>query len=350
MFTRYESEDIMIIDVKLGENSYEIVVERNCIDKASELINLDRKVLVVTDSGVPEEYSKKVASQCKSPYIVCIQQGEKSKNFDNYKLLLETMLKNEFTRTDAVVAVGGGVVGDLSGFVASTYMRGVDFYNIPTTVLSQVDSSVGGKTAIDFGSYKNTVGSFYQPKKVLVDLETLKTLPERQISNGLTESVKISMTSDKELFDIFENGKIEENLDKIIIRSIELKRDVVEEDEKETGLRKVLNFGHTIGHAIESCFENSEMYHGECVSVGMIPMCDEKIRERLKNVLKSLSLPTEVLFDTDKVCENVKHDKKFDGNQITVIKVNEIGSFVMKKISKEEMIDMINNLKGGEEK
>lgn len=334
----------MDIKVNLGERSYFVVTGRGLLEKIGEMINLDRKVLVVTDSGVPREYLKKVASFCKEAHIVKIMQGEKNKNFDNYKLLLETMLKNEFTRTDAVVAVGGGVVGDLSGFAAATYMRGIDFYNVPTTVLSQVDSSVGGKTAIDFGSYKNTVGAFYQPKKVIVDFDTLKTLEPRQVSNGLAESVKMAMTFDEEMFRLFENGQAFGNLEKIITRSIELKKDVVEKDEKESGLRKVLNFGHTVGHAIESCFENGEVYHGECVSVGMTAMCDGKVRERLISVLESLKLPAYIPFDKEKALKNVMHDKKFAGEKITVIRVDKIGSFKTEVISKDDLAKIINSL------
>lgn len=334
----------MNISINLGERSYDIVTGRGLLGRIGELTDLDRKVLVVTDSGVPAEYSEKVASSCKEPFVVTIEQGEKSKNFDNYKLLLETMLKNDFTRTDAVVAVGGGVVGDLSGFAAATYMRGIDFYNVPTTVLSQVDSSVGGKTAIDFGNYKNTVGAFHQPKKVIVDFDALKTLAPRQISNGLAESVKIAMTFDKELFETIENGDVTANIEMIITRSIELKKDVVEKDEKESSLRKVLNFGHTVGHAVESSFEDGEMYHGECVAVGMTAMCEGEVKKRLENALKKLSLPTSVGFNKDKAMKSIMHDKKFAGDKITLIKVDEIGSFRTEICSKDELAKIIRNL------
>ena len=144
------------------------------------------------------------------------------------------------------------MVGDLAGFAASAYMRGIDFYNIPTTLLSQIDSSIGGKTAINFGGVKNIVGAFYQPKKVLIDPDLLKTLPPRQISNGLAEAIKVGLTSDEKLFDIFENGEIGSRLDEIIVRALTVKKNVVEQDEKEAGLRRILNFGHTVGHGIES--------------------------------------------------------------------------------------------------
>ena len=198
----------MNIHLDLKENGYDIVVERGILSKAGEHINLNRRVLVVTDSGVPSVYAETVAEQCTNPVICTVEQGEASKSLEIFGRLLSTMLENDFSRKDCVVAVGGGVVGDLSGFVASAYMRGVDFYNIPTTLLSQIDSSIGGKTAINFGGIKNIVGAFYQPKKVLIDPELLITLPGRQISNGLAEAVKMALTSDKELFDIFESKNI----------------------------------------------------------------------------------------------------------------------------------------------
>lgn len=318
----------MIIPVKTLSGGYDIVLERGALNHLADYLKLDRKVLIVTDSGVPEIYSKTAAKQCKEPFIVTIEAGEPSKCFENYKKLLGVMVKEGFTRSDAVMAVGGGVVGDLSGFVAASFMRGVDFYNIPTTVLSQVDSSVGGKVAIDFEGYKNIVGAFYPPKAVIIDSETLKTLPQRQISNGLSEAVKMSLTSDSELFSLFENEDIKTNIDRIIEASLKIKRYVVEEDEKEAGLRKILNFGHTLGHAIE--VQNENLYHGECVALGMLPMCNDKVRERLIKVLEKLNLPTKVDFDIEKIIEAMKHDKKMSGNNITVVYVEEVGSFKMR--------------------
>lgn len=323
----------MIIPVKTSTGEYNIVLERGSLNKLSEHLNLDRRVLVVTDSGVPENYAKTVAKQCKEPFIVTIPEGEASKSFDTFKMLLEKMVEYGFTRTDCVVAVGGGVVGDLSGFVAASFMRGVDFYNIPTTVLSQVDSSIGGKVAIDFCGYKNIVGAFYPPKAVIIDSNTLRTLPQRQISNGLAESVKMSLTSDSELFELFETCNIEENIDKIIEGSLRIKKYVVESDEKEQGLRKVLNFGHTLAHAIEAQNEMAELYHGECVALGMIPMCSKKVRERLLPVLKKLNLPTSFSYDINSIIDAVKHDKKMSGDEITVIYVATEGEFEMKKIA-----------------
>lgn len=332
----------MIIPIKTTTDKYNIYLERGALSKAGEYLNLNRKVLIVTDSGVPQVYSKTVAMQCKTPFIVTIPMGEASKCFDSYKLLLSKMVEFGFTRTDCVVAVGGGVIGDLSGFVAASFMRGVDFYNIPTTVLSQVDSSIGGKVAIDFEGLKNIVGAFYPPKAVIIDAETLKTLTERQISNGLCEAVKMSLTCDKELFSLFENEDIMSNIDRIIEASLRIKKYVVEEDEKESGLRKILNFGHTLAHAIESENEMQNLYHGECVALGMIPMCDQSIRPRLINVLKKLNLLTKISFNKQTIIEAISHDKKMSGDDITVIFVEKIGEYKMKKMPLSELCEVLD--------
>ena len=331
----------MIIKVQTSTGEYNIHLERGALKKAGEYLNLERKVLIVTDSGVPECYAETVAAQCKTPFIVTVPMGEASKNFENYKMLLSKMVEYSFTRTDCVVAVGGGVVGDLSGFVAASFMRGVDFYNIPTTVLSQVDSSIGGKVAIDFEGFKNIVGAFYPPKAVIIDSNTLETLPERQISNGLSEALKMSMTSDKELFEIFENADIMQNIDAIIEKSLMIKKYVVEQDEKELGLRKVLNFGHTLAHAIESENEMQNYYHGECVALGMIPMCSDAIKPRLINVLNKLNLPTEISFDKRRIAEAMSHDKKISGDDITVVFVEKIGEFIMKTMPLSEFCEVL---------
>ncbi|MBR4973822.1 MAG: 3-dehydroquinate synthase [Clostridia bacterium] len=332
----------MIIPVKTSTGEYNIYLERGGLQKVKEFLNLNRKVLIVTDSGVPEIYAKTVASQSENPFIVTIPMGEASKCFDTYKMLLSKMVEFSFTRTDCVVAVGGGVVGDLAGFVAASFMRGVDFYNIPTTVLSQVDSSIGGKVAIDFEGIKNIVGAFYPPKAVVIDSDTLKTLPGRQISNGLAESVKMAMTSDENLFRIFETQEIMPNIDQIIEASLRIKKFVVEQDEKESGLRKILNFGHTLAHAIESQNEMQNLYHGECVALGMLPMCDKAIRERLVKVLNKLEIPTQIELEKEIILEAIKHDKKMSGENITVITVEKIGEFKMKNISLDQLKEVLD--------
>ena len=335
----------MIIPVKTSTGEYNIVLERGAIKSLNEHLNLKRRCLIVTDSGVPSEYAEIVSEQCKKAFIVTIEQGEASKSFESYKMLLSRMVEYGFTRSDCVIAVGGGVVGDLAGFVAASFMRGVDFYNIPTTVLSQVDSSIGGKVAIDFEGYKNIVGAFYPPKAVIIDSNTLKTLDSRQISNGLAEAVKMSLTSDKELFGIFENEDIMQNIDRIIEASLKIKRYVVETDEKESGLRKILNFGHTLAHAIESENEMQNLYHGECVALGMLPMCSGAVRERLLPVLEKLKLPTAADYKTDKIFEAIGHDKKLSGDEITVVYVEEIGSFKMKELPLKALLKELQEVK-----
>ena len=330
----------MTIHMNLGEDSYDILVERGLLAKAHEHLNLNRRVLVVTDTGVPAEYAETVAALCKESVICTVEMGEASKSLEGFGTLLSAMLENGFSRKDCVVAVGGGVVGDLAGFAASAYMRGIDFYNIPTTLLSQIDSSIGGKTAINFGGVKNIVGAFYQPKKVLIDPDLLKTLPPRQISNGLAEAVKVALTSDEVLFGIFEREDIQSHLDEIIVRSLMVKKDVVEQDEREAGLRKILNFGHTVGHGIESSGGMAELYHGECVALGMLPMCGEEIRPRVIQVLKRCGLYRVMAYDWDKIAEAAFHDKKADGATVTVTTVSEIGRFEMLTLDCTRVVEM----------
>ena len=317
--------------VNLGDRAYDIVMEKGCLKRAGDNLDLDRRVLILTDTGVPGEYAKLVAGQARNPVICTICQGEENKTLKTYQQVLEVMLENGFDRKDCLVAVGGGICGDLAGFAAASYMRGIDFYNIPTTVLSQVDSSIGGKTAVNLAGIKNVVGAFYQPKKVLIDIEVLASLPRRHIAAGLAEALKMAVTFDQDLFGIFENLEIEPNMERIILKSLQIKKKVVEEDERESGLRKVLNFGHTIGHAIESQCLDGSLYHGECVGLGMLPMCSPDIRDRLKKILLKMHLPTEVELDPDRMAEAMQHDKKAEGGKITIVETDRIGSFQMRK-------------------
>ena len=331
----------MTIKVNLGNASYDIVIERGLLAYAGKYINLNRKVMIVTDSGVPKEYSRAVADECANPFMFTLPMGESSKNFDNFRSILSKMLEYGFTRPAAVVAVGGGVCGDLAGFCASAFMRGVDFYNIPTTLLSQVDSSVGGKTAIDLDGVKNCVGAFYQPKKVLIDPDVLSTLDDRQLSAGLAESIKMAATFSPELFSLLEKGDFRNNIEKIIELSVEIKKNVVENDERETGLRRVLNFGHTIGHAIESA-NISRLLHGECVALGMLPMSSEEVKKRLVELLRLANLPTKIDEDADTLIKIMMHDKKKDGEQINVVYCDKIGTY---RIEKKDFSDFADEIK-----
>ncbi len=329
----------MIIKIKTTNSSYDIVIEKNVLNHVEDYLNLKRKVIILTDDGVPKEYIDNVFSKCETCFIYTIKQGENSKNFDNYEKLLKFMIENNFTRKDCLISLGGGVVGDLGGFVASTFMRGITFYNLPTTLLSQVDSSIGGKTAIDMGGYKNLVGSFYPPSKVLIDSTTLKTLDQRQLYSGLVESIKMSLTHSQKLFDLIFNSKnLYDDIDEIICQSLLIKKQVVEKDEKELEFRKVLNFGHTIGHIIESKSKYSYL-HGECVAKGMTYFVSEEVKTKLLNLLNKYNLPPkECNLSLDNIYDYLLHDKKTHNKSIDVIFVNKIGSFQIKNMTIDELI------------
>ncbi len=331
----------MKINLDLKEKSYDIYVERGILKKASDYINLNRRVLIVTDDGVPADYAACLEKQCKSAVKAVLPQGEATKNLKSFEKLCRIMLENNFSRKDCVVALGGGVMGDLAGFAAACYMRGIDFYNIPTTLLSQVDSSIGGKVAVDFDGVKNIVGAFYQPKMVLIDPDTLYTLSDRQFYNGLAEAVKMSMTHDKELFELIEKSNdIKKDIDTVIVKSLLIKKSVVEHDEKESGERKALNFGHTIGHAVETV-NMGKLLHGECVALGMLPMCSEDIKPRLEKVLKQNNLPTAIQDDADKLLKVMKHDKKADGDSVDAVFVEKIGKFKLKKVKTDDLKNLL---------
>ena len=328
------------------ERSYDITVSRGAIKHASELFALDRRVLVVTDDGVPAQYSKAIADAAGEPHILTIRHGEASKCPERYLEILKFMLACGFDRHDCVVAVGGGVVGDLAGFAAATYMRGIDLYNVPTTLLSQVDSSVGGKTAIDFLGYKNVVGAFWQPKGVIVDPDVLESLDARQFACGMSEIIKMFATSDGKMF-----GRLEDKtqcipVEEIITAALRIKMNAVEQDEHEAGLRRVLNFGHTIGHAIESISadEPYPLLHGECVALGMLAITEGEVRRRLMHLLHRYDLPTAFRCDESRFREVLLHDKKAQSGDITVVLVDEIGSFSLKTETVDSIIARIKGV------
>ena len=331
----------MVIDVKSKTNDieYPIIIERDSIKKLNNYFNLDRKVLIITDDGIPRNLVHTISKQISDVYIFTIEQGEASKNFTNYENILEFMVEKKFTRTDCIIAVGGGVVGDLSGFIANSYMRGIDFYNIPTTLLSEVDSSIGGKCAIDFLNIKNNIGCFKFPKAVLIDSNTLETLDARQFNAGLAEVIKMAATFNEDLFNYLKNTK-EVDIDYVISEALKLKADVVEKDPFEKDLRKVLNFGHTIGHAIESLNEGA-LLHGECVAIGMTYMVDSSIKDELLQVLEKYNLPTSCEVDTQKVIDLIKVDKKASSDNVTIVYVSKIGSFEFRKIKIDSIKDYL---------
>ena len=331
--------------MELADKSYDISIGHGLLEHAGEYLNLSRRVLIVTDSGVPKEYAEALLACCKQGRIFTVKEGEGSKSMETLGKVLTEMTDFGLGRRDCAVAVGGGVVGDLVGFASSIYMRGIDFYNVPTTLLSEVDSSIGGKTAVNYLGIKNIIGSFFQPKAVLIDTDVLKTLPKRQIASGLAEAVKMAITLDAELFSEIEKmsySEIMENIDEIIIRSLKIKKHVVERDERESSLRKVLNFGHTLGHGIEAMTE-MKLLHGECVALGMIPMCSDKVRDRLIPVLKKLSLPCSFGGDLDGALEFISHDKKCVGGKVTVIRCDEVGSFIMSDMELSDFCDTVKH-------
>ncbi len=331
----------MIIPVAFNGGQYNIILENGAISRLTDFLDLKRKVLIVTDDNVPKEYAQEVFSSCDEPFLAVLEHGEKAKCFENFRKLLSMMCDYGFKRGDAVVAVGGGVVGDLAGFVAASYMRGVDFYNIPTTLLSMVDSSIGGKVAIDLDGVKNIVGAFYQPRCVVIDPSVLKTLDARQFNAGMVEALKMAATMDTALFELIENFQPGDCVEKIIEKALFIKRQVVENDPTEKGFRRVLNFGHTIGHAVESS-KMGELLHGECVGLGMIPMCAPLARERIVKVLKRLGVPTSVKIDKESLIPYILKDKKGTKDGVVAVYCQKIGGFEFREVTPKEVVENLD--------
>ena len=329
------------IPVNIHNGSYDIILEPGALSRVGSYLNLDRKVLIVTDSGVPSAYADCVERAARNAVRVVLPQGEASKTMEQLQYLLRRMLEADFSRGDCVCAVGGGVVGDLAGFASACYMRGIEFYNIPTTLLAQLDSSIGGKTAVDFEGVKNVVGAFRQPGAVLIDPDVLSTLDARQLHAGLAEAVKMAATSDEALFSMLECCEHpEKELPEIIRRSLLIKKQVVEQDPEEAGLRKVLNFGHTVGHAVEA-LHGGELLHGECVGLGMLPMSAPPVRERIREILRKLDLPTEIHDRAEDLLPYLVHDKKKAADGITTVQVDAIGTYAFRKMTAEEILDRL---------
>lgn len=330
----------MSLRMELGKNSYDILIRRGALERAGEHLRLDRRVCIVTDDGVPPEYARTLAAQCARPVTVTVASGEAHKTVESVTAVCRAMLKNGFSRGDCVVAVGGGMVGDLAGFAAASYMRGIDFYNIPTTLLSQVDSSIGGKTGVNLDGVKNIVGAFWQPRGVLIDPDTLQTLPPRLMAEGMAEYVKMALCFDAGMFARLEREDPRSDLEAALQNALTLKKRVVEQDERESGLRKLLNFGHTIGHGVESAAEG-ELYHGECVALGMLPMCAPAVRARLKPLLEKLGLPTVTALDRDRIWQAMQHDKKSGDGGFSAVFVEEAGKGFYRQVSFAEMRDIL---------
>ena len=342
----------MKLTMQLGNRSYDIIMKRGCLANLYQFINLsNRKVFILTDSGVPAQYAQSVLAQCPDGMVYTVPQGEGSKSLKVFGQVQQAMLDFNMTRKDLLVSVGGGVIGDLGGFCAATYMRGIDFVNCPTTTLSQVDSSIGGKTAIDLGETKNIVGAFWQPKVVLVDFDTLETLPRRHYVNGLAEAVKMGIIADPELFALFEQGKPEDNIEQIIYRSLRVKKNVVEQDEREQGQRACLNFGHTIGHAAEKLGNYTDLTHGQAVAIGMVAamrlsalLGNEDLTAPLIDLLKHIGLPTELNYDRESIFNALLSDKKKFGATVNFILVREAGRAEITPIDAEKLHEYVLKL------
>lgn len=350
------------LDVKL-ENKfcYNICIEENWSFLDKYLIeiypNIDRKICIVTDSNVSPLYLGDVYSILSNKFndVITFEwpAGEAQKTLKNIERLYDVLISKNFHRSDILVALGGGVVGDMTGFTAATFLRGIDFIQIPTTLLSQVDSSIGGKTGVDYLQYKNMVGAFHMPKMVYINTKVLDTLPDEQFSSGMGEVIKHGLIQNKEYYDwILAHhdaimNKQTEALTHMIFESCKIKRGVVEKDPKEQGLRAILNFGHTIGHAIEKC-SNYALFHGHCVALGMLSalylslkkgFLDEKTVEAAKNTLACFGLLTNVSdMDVKDILSATMSDKKRVGSKVKFILLKDIGDAYIDMDVTEDML------------
>ena len=292
-------------------NQYRIIIGKNSISKMNivPLIRGHKKLLLISDTGVPEDIIKKITAITKNyskVFVIILDQGEKAKSLSNYQSIINFLIDNKFDRSDGIIAVGGGVIGDISGFVSSTYLRGISYIQIPTTLLAQVDSSVGGKTAINIPAGKNLIGAFYNPKGVIIDTNVLHTLSSRELNAGLAEVIKYGLIQNKYLLSLLEKNVVailnrnHKIIEEVIFESIKTKAKIVTKDEKETGIRALLNFGHTFGHAIEAHGKYKKILHGEAVAKGMLIASKISMLEGLiseKELLKIRNLLLDYRFD-----------------------------------------------------
>lgn len=334
------------LTVDLGERSYPIVIGKHLLEQAEFARYIPgTRVAIVTNTIVAPLYLERLTHMLTAAGKQCIPivlpDGEEEKNVENLMHVLDALLQNKCDRKTTLLALGGGVIGDLTGFAAATYMRGVPFVQIPTTLLAQVDSSVGGKTAINRPLGKNMVGAFYQPQSVIADTSTLMSLPTRELSAGLAEVIKHGAIIDAEFFSWLEKNiahlmdRDDQALAHVIQRSCEIKAEVVRQDERETGLRAILNFGHTFGHAIEAGLGYGEWLHGEAVGCGMVMAADLSVRmgyldavdrDRLVTLIKRAGLPTVAPdLGSDRWLELMEVDKKNEGGKIKFILLKPLG-------------------------
>lgn len=345
------------IKVNLKNSAYEIWIGNHLLQKAGEVLrqmHTGKKIALVTDENVYGIYGSDLERSLKEagfePAFIVVRPGEESKSLESLARVYGQLLERGISRTDLVVAFGGGIVGDLAGFAASTFLRGVPLVQMPTTLLAQVDSSIGGKTAINLPQGKNLVGSFYQPQGVLIDPKFLESLDQRQFASGMAEVIKYGLIKDADLFDRLCHLDPEElpaHLEEIIATCCRIKAGFVEEDERDQGGRMRLNFGHTLGHAIESYFGYKTFSHGEAVAMGMhqITRTSESLgltragtTAKVQRILEKYSLPHELPpMDREKLLEIIQKDKKADREAMTLVLLHQIGVSELKKISKNEI-------------
>lgn len=334
------------------QNPYPIYIGNGLLAQLPEFtaqINASCKLAVITDDTVASLYTQNICSSLKAAgRDVCLfvfPHGEASKNLGTVQKAYSFLSENQITRSDMVVAVGGGVVGDLAGFAAASWLRGILFIQVPTTFLAMVDSSVGGKTGVDLPEGKNLVGAFWQPRMVICDPSVLNTLPAETLSDGIAEAIKTGAILDSELFEILEQGQLKERLTDVIARCVELKRDVVEQDERDKGVRQWLNFGHTLGHAIEKA-SGYTLAHGKAVAIGMVMMataCEQKgltpagTAKRIADCCTLYHLPVQTGYDPRELCQYCLGDKKRAGNTISLVILEKLGKAALYPIQAESL-------------
>ena len=346
----------LVIDLK--EKSYPIIIEKGIINRVGEEVSKvykGKRIFIITDHNVSKYYGDKVLFSLKNKNfevkLLSLEPGEKTKGFNILPDIYNEFLNFNLTRSDLIIALGGGVIGDLAGFAASTYLRGIDFIQIPTSLLAQVDSSVGGKVAVDLERGKNLVGSFYHPKCVLIDPEVLNTLDNRFFIDGMAEVIKYGCIKDKKLFDqlnSYQNfEELYEFIDEIIYNCVNIKREVVEKDQFDFGDRLLLNFGHTYAHAIEQYYHYEKYSHGEAVGIGMYQIT--KLAESLdltktgssmqiKEILQKYNLPYECQVETKNLIQAISLDKKNINNSLSVVLLKEIGDSYVYQTNQEFLL------------
>jgi len=341
-----------------ASKSYDILIGRNLLSSSGELISPLMKTdtaIIVTDDKVASLYLDKVVSSLNDKGITChtfiFPNGEASKNSDTYIKLVNFMAEKKICRRDTLVALGGGVCGDMAGFAAATFLRGIPFIQIPTTLLACVDSSVGGKTAIDLSVGKNLVGAFYQPSLVICDCDTLETLDDMNFKSGMAEVIKYAVIRDKNLFSYLLSG--ERDIEEIIRICVSLKSEIVNADEFDTGIRQILNFGHTFGHAIEA-YSKFSLIHGYAVAIGMCMMassaeklgiCSKEVADKIKDITQKYGLPTSYDISDETVMELMLSDKKVMGKTINMIVPREIGNCEIYPVETESILSFIKGVK-----